>query len=345
MDRYTDDEDALNAMAELGHYTEFYIRLRFPRAPDLLRSALVEANAWRLGRLLHRQRHPRRIDLTSENPQTSPIVSQPAETEGSAPGVLPERATINETSRSASAPPVLVTNETVVRASSAEPAAEVPRAPSTIFDKISAFPPKPATNECPYCGVIIEFETTAEWHNHVMDDLEPFICVFAPCLEASQYGNGPPKFGTIDAWISHMQDVHSDTWVCLAPRHDITVFHREIEYRQHVINQHAVPEEHVATITNAARRPIIAKKLEGSPFGDALQHPEGSESSDVFSSKALEMRVAADMLHVALLTLQKLPDEADGNSEEVDGDQTRLGILARLLQLIHRVLEDEGYDL
>lgn len=163
MDRYTDDEDALNAMAELGHYTEFYIRLRFPRAPDLLRSALVEANAWRLGRLLHRQRHPRRIDLTSENPQTSPIVSQPAETEGSAPGVLPERATINETSRSASAPPVLVTNETVVRASSAEPAAEVPRAPSTIFDKISAFPPKPATNECPYCGVIIEFETTAEW--------------------------------------------------------------------------------------------------------------------------------------------------------------------------------------
>lgn len=170
-----------------------------------------------------------------------------------------------------------------------------------------------------------------------MDDLEPFICVFAPCLEASQYGNGPPKFGTIDAWISHMQDVHSDTWVCLAPRHDITVFHREIEYRQHVINQHAVPEEHVATITNAARRPIIAKKLEGSP--------EGSESSDVFSSKALEMRVAADVLHVALLTLQKLPDEADGNSEEVDGDQTRLGILARLLQLIHRVLEDEGYDL
>lgn len=175
-----------------------------------------------------------------------------------------------------------------------------------------------------------------------MDNLETFICVFTPCLEICQYGNGPPKFGTIDAWISHMQDAHSDTLVCLAPRHDITVFHR---YREHVINQHAVPEEHVATITNAARRPIIAKKLEGSPFGDAFQHPEGSESSDVFSSKALEMRVAADMLHVALLALQKLPDEADGNSEEVDGDQTRLGRLARLLQLIHRVLEDEGYDL
>ncbi|KID83965.1 ankyrin [Metarhizium guizhouense ARSEF 977] len=335
-------------MDELRFYTEYYIRLRFPRAPDLLRSALVEANAVRLGRLLHQRRHPRRIDLTAENPKTTPTVAQPAETEESAPDVLPERATINETSGPASVPPVLVTNETVIRALSAEPAAEVPRAPSIIVDKSSAFPPKPPTNECPYCGVIIEFERTAQWDNHVMDDLEPFICVFAPCLEASQHGTGPPKFGTIDAWISHMQNAHSDTWVCLAPRHDITVFNQEIEYREHVIKEHAVPEEYIRTITNAARRPIIAKKLERCPFGDHFQHPEESESSDVFSSKALQIHVAAHIVQVALLTLQKLPDEADGNSEEVDGDQRRQGngsVLATLLELIHRVLEDEGYDL
>lgn len=174
-----------------------------------------------------------------------------------------------------------------------------------------------------------------------MEDLEPFICVFAPCLEDSQHGTGPPKFGTMEAWISHMQNAHSDTWVCPAPRHDITVFNQEIEYREHVIKEHAVPEEYIRTITNAARRPIIAKKLERCPFGHNFQHPEESESSHVFSSKALEIHVAADMVQVALLTLRKLPDDGDGNSEEVNGDQTRQGNgsgLATLLDVIHRVL-------
>ncbi|KAJ0381907.1 hypothetical protein COL922a_013617 [Colletotrichum nupharicola] len=41
-----DDKDANKAIDELRIYTRCYIEFRFPEAPEALRSALVEANAW-----------------------------------------------------------------------------------------------------------------------------------------------------------------------------------------------------------------------------------------------------------------------------------------------------------
>ncbi|RYP25236.1 hypothetical protein DL765_000117 [Monosporascus sp. GIB2] len=211
IERYRDDEEANNAIAELRLYTECYIRFRFPRAPDSLRSALVEANALRLRRLYYQRSHRRRIDLT---------------------------------------------------------------------------------------------------------------------------------------WISHMQNAHGHTWECRAPSHDPIIFDQEIQYQEHSIKEHGVPETHAGTLSSAARRPVLDKVLE-CPFGDDFQPPENVESSAVFSSEALQLHVAAHIKEIALLTLQKLPSDVDENAENVDSDQPLEDDgpgFVKLRGSMYSILDDEALD-
>lgn len=173
IERYRDDEEANNAIAELRLYTECYLRFRFPMAPDSLRSALVEANVLRLRRLYYQRSHQRRTHLSVQDPQTTPTVVQLPKIEEIAPtvhfssSVLPRPATINMTSGPAGRPPVPVTNattaqQTAVGALYAKSTTEVPRAKSVLVNNKLSFPPMPPTHECPYCGVIIEFKSTAK---------------------------------------------------------------------------------------------------------------------------------------------------------------------------------------
>lgn len=170
---YRDDEEANNAIAELRLYTECYIRFRFPMAPDSLRSALVEANALRLRRLYYQRSHRRRIGLSVQDPQTIPTVVQPPKIKESpaavrfASSVLPKPSTINKTSGPSGTPPVPVTNATTARQTAAgalyaKSTAEVPRARSALVNNKLSFPPMPPTHECPYCGVVIEFKSSAK---------------------------------------------------------------------------------------------------------------------------------------------------------------------------------------
>ncbi|KAI9369898.1 hypothetical protein BJX61DRAFT_545151 [Aspergillus egyptiacus] len=245
-----DEEEASNAIAELRLDTECYVRFRFPRAPDSLRSALVEANAMRFRRLYY-QRSRRCV----QSQQTDPTTVR-----------LPE----------------------------------IKESAALVNSKLS-FPPMPLDHECPYCGVTVDFRGTAEptlWHNHVIRDLEPFICVFAPCLEAAQHGTGPQTFATSKAWLSHMQHAHGHTWECRAPSHNPITFDQEIQYKEHAINEHGVPETHAGTLSGAARRPVVLdNKVLECPFGDGFQ-PSGEvevELSPVFSSEALQSHVASHM--------------------------------------------------
>lgn len=156
--------------------------------------------------------------------------------------------------------------------------------------------------------------------NHVIGDLEPFICIFPHCLGGDHHGTGPLTFETSKAWFSHMQTAHGHTWECRAPSHNPIVFEEEINYQEHSIKEHGVPEAHVGILSNAARRPIVDKVLE-CPFGDDFQPSGKVEPSTVFLSEALQSHIAGHMKEIALLTLQKLPNDDDENAEDVDSEQ------------------------
>lgn len=165
---YRDNEEANNAVTELRLYTECYIRFRFPQAPEALRSALVEANALRLRRLYYQMSHRRRIALSVQHPQADPkgvqlptIVAQ-VPTVRFASSVLPKPKAVDEKLKLTGLSPAPVTyattaRQTAVGALYADSTVEVPRAKSVLVNSKLSFPPAPATNECPYCGVIVEF--------------------------------------------------------------------------------------------------------------------------------------------------------------------------------------------
>lgn len=171
--RYKDDEEANKAIAELRLYTDCYILFRFPQAPESLRCALVEANALRLRRLYYQRSHRRRIGLSVQHPQTDPRNVQLPKIVDSAPAVhfapyvLPKPGNVNERSEPTGPPPVPITNATTARGTAvgalyAQSTTEVPRAKSVLVNNKLSFPPMPPTSVCPYCGVIVEFKSTAK---------------------------------------------------------------------------------------------------------------------------------------------------------------------------------------
>ncbi|KKP07511.1 hypothetical protein THAR02_00432 [Trichoderma harzianum] len=358
IERYTDDKEANEKIAELSHYTECYIKFRFPMAPESLRLALMKANELRLRRLYYQRSHRRRIDLTVQNPQTKPPEVQLPKIKESAPAVrfapsaLPKPATTNRTSGQGGAPVVPVTTATTARQTAvgallAKSVTEVPRAKSVLVNNKLSFPPLPSTPECPYCGVIIEFKNSNKsmmWNNHVIGDLEPFICVFPHCLEAGHQKTGPLTFESSKAWIGHMQNAHGHTWECRAPSHPPMTFDQELDYQKHSIEEHDVPEELAGMLSSAAQRPALNKLLE-CPFGDDFQPPEKAESSAVFSSDALQLHVAAHIKEIALLTLQKLPSDDDAKSIKSDeGSENDGQGVANVRRSMYSLLDDEDLD-
>ncbi|OQU94564.1 Ankyrin repeat-containing protein isoform 1 [Cladophialophora immunda] len=358
IERYRDDEEANKAIDELRLYTKCYIELRFPEAPEALRSALIEANALRLRRLYYQRSHRRRLDLSIQRPETTSTVVQLPKMTGSAPALrfapnaLPNPTTTNKMQPPSPAPATNATTarQTAVAAFYAKSTTEVPRAKSVLVNNKLSFPPIPPTQQCPYCGVIVEFKNTARsllWQNHVIGDLEPFICVFPHCLEGGHHGHGtgPLTFETSKAWSSHMQTAHGHTWECRAPSHDPIFFDQEIQYQEHSIKEHGVPEAHAGILSNAARRPVADKVLE-CPFGDDFQPSGKVESNAVFTSEALQSHVAGHMKEIALLTLQKLPGDDDENVENVDSDQPLEddGPAGAFRGSMYSVLDDEDLD-
>lgn len=169
IERYRDDEEANKAIDELRLYTECYMKFRFPEAPEALRSALVEANALRLRRLCYQRSHRRRIDLSIQTPETTPAVVQLPKMTGSAPAVrfapsaLPKPAKTNKMPAPSPAPATNATTarQTAFAAFYAKSTTEVPQARSALVNNKLSFPPIPPTQQCPYCGVILEFKNTA----------------------------------------------------------------------------------------------------------------------------------------------------------------------------------------
>ncbi|KAJ5100696.1 hypothetical protein N7456_006748 [Penicillium angulare] len=361
IERYRNDEEANKVIDELRLYTQCYIEFRFPEAPQALRSALVEANALRLRRLYYQRSHRRRIDLNIQRLERTPAVVQLPKITGSAPvvqfapSVLPKPTSANKIPAPSPAPATNATTarQTAVAAFYAISATEVPRAKSVLVNNELSFPPMPPTQQCPYCGLIVEFKNTARpflWQNHVIGDLEPFICIFSHCLEGGpqERETGPLTFETSKAWSSHMQTAHGHTWECRAPSHDPIVFNEEIQYQEHSIKEHGVPEKHAGTLSNAARRPLLDKVLE-CPFGDDFQISGKIESSTVFSSEALQSHVAGHMKEIALLTLQKLPSDDNENADDVDSDRLSedhgpAGAVGITRASMDSILDDEDLD-
>ncbi|KAL7936383.1 ankyrin [Trichoderma chlorosporum] len=357
---YRNDEEANKAITEIRLYTECYIRFRFPKAPDALRSALIEANAFRVRRMFYLRSHRRRISSRVQNPQASLPDAQLPNVEESVPAVRfpssvpPQAATINDASRQIDllllqATNLISTKKIYLEFSYGGHSIKLPPAKSVLVNNRLSFPPIPSTQDCPYCGVTVEPQSTTDpefWNYHVTRDLEPFICVFPDCLKEDHNGTGPPTFESSEEWIFHMKNTHGHNWVCRDSCHGLIVFDEKTHYEQHAVQEHRVLEADLSAATDMAQR-SIRNKVRECPFGDDFQIPENDNSGDVFSGKALESHVAAHMKEIALLALQKIPRGWDENTKDVDSDQPLEDDgsgRANLPESMHSILNNRDLD-
>ncbi|EWG53141.1 hypothetical protein FVEG_11626 [Fusarium verticillioides 7600] len=330
---YQLDDETQHAIDELRLYTDCYIRFRFPEAPESLRCALIEANVLRLRRLSYQRLHRRRIALSIEHPQAGqiklPLPKSPEKprTVRFAPEATPKVKVIHEEPSRQPYPPAPLTYATTARQTEigalyAKSTTEVPRAKSVLVNNELSFPPIPQQNECPYCGVIIEFKGPNKsniWRTHVIRDLEPFTCLFTACTDSCRQGHDPLTFESSKAWMSHMKNSHGIAWECRAPSHKPMIFRDEIQFQKHSYDEHGVPEAHVRTLSEAARRPF-QEKIHECPFGDDFVPSEEADRYGIFSYDNLHSHVAAHMKELALLALQKLPNDDETEASDFDSD-------------------------
>ncbi|KAM3537784.1 hypothetical protein ARSEF1564_009299 [Beauveria bassiana] len=303
MAEYEADEKTNIAIQELRLYTECYIRFRFPRATEALCSALVEANALRLRRLCYQREHRKRVALSIQSPLAA-LESQLPKVSSRVPAVHSDfkKSPKLEASHGKSTPPL------------------GPQSPTTL----------PTTAQQAAVRALYEIcMTKGPWANSVAADSqlslptapesEPFVCVIGNCTDSGPLKPGSSTFDTSRAWLSHMKNAHRYVWVCRAPSHEPIVFEDEAKYQEHIRTNPAVCEEHVVTMSVAAKK-LRDEKITTCPFGDDFAASEDIDSDTVFSSKALQLHVATHLKEISLLALQKLPCDNDNNSREMASD-------------------------
>ncbi|TQW00827.1 ankyrin [Cordyceps javanica] len=117
----------------------------------------------------------------------------------------------------------------------------------------------------------------------------------------------------------------------------------DIQYQEHLITEHDVPETHARILSSTARRPILDKILQ-CPFNVDFQPPEKVEPSPVFASQALQSHIAGHMKEIALLTLQKLPSLEDEQNKNIESDESSDDdgpVLERFRGSMYSVLDDD----
>ena len=165
---YAQNNEVDEEVAELAKFTECYVAFRYPEANATLRTRLVEANCLRRRRLLYQTSHRKRLAGEQPKPMTPATIVDPEISTSMLSQNLEERpkSISNQSARlklpQSSMPPRSETRastaiESRLQSIYAKSSLDRPRAQSVIQNSRLSFPPVPTSDDCPYCGAIIEY--------------------------------------------------------------------------------------------------------------------------------------------------------------------------------------------
>lgn len=134
-------------------------------------------------------------------------------------------------------------------------------------------PPPPRLEEwetekaCPYCCVVLPRETYMErerykcWRRHLVEDMEPYICLFQHCDAAGM------TYRTFAEWQRHLRRRHIGHWTCPMehddesdPTLDCFTYETERECENHLIYDHPELEyaEALGSLVEAAQHEVLS---------------------------------------------------------------------------------------
>ncbi|PYI30021.1 hypothetical protein BP00DRAFT_447883 [Aspergillus indologenus CBS 114.80] len=167
--------------------------------------------------------------------------------------------------------------------------------------------------ECPYCRFTLpaaRYAAHDAWRQHVLTDLEPYMCIFDTCTAEIN------TFRTPQQWLWHMETSHASTWTCRVPRCRGRTFYRPVAFEQHGINAHGYTAADLRAISHESRRPHPAI-FRRCPFCGPRPGADPPRNDDAYPGNAaaahaalrLYNHVARHLEEFALLAIPYTPRE------------------------------------
>ncbi|RPA83855.1 hypothetical protein BJ508DRAFT_413188 [Ascobolus immersus RN42] len=197
-------------------------------------------------------------------------------------------------------------------------------------DLEAPFPPPPTEGRpykpfiCPYCRAVQEITPSTphkeeqQWRQHVLRDLEPYICTFSSC--------GLDMFHSQYAWFDHELLNHRSQWGC---RKCLGHFYSADQFQSHILvcqlgGDSSISKSLLSRITEQAKRPVDKIRADDCPFCDDWATPPTG-----FDPKAEVLFVTVNQYrkhvgqHMQKLALFALPRPMIASS--LDGSDCALG--------------------
>ncbi|KAL9110446.1 MAG: hypothetical protein Q9227_004990 [Pyrenula ochraceoflavens] len=205
----------------------------------------------------------------------------------------------------------------------------VPMSKSSV-ETIDTPPPPPLEKgakyfQCPYCCLLVGADkaTEAAWRAHVVNDLQPFVCIEPNCP------NPHVVLETWTDWIEHHKWTHAMEWWCegLESDHPPTRFTAAGDYSKHLLHDHVSEFSSIRSVSKrvrAAGRPS-QEPFKCCPFCDwraaasALSlHGNASEALTIARSSQgeLQSHIFSHLLAMFILALRSGNEIEDGAPEE-----------------------------
>ena len=148
---------------------------------------------------------------------------------------------------------------------------------------------------------------------HVLNDLEPYVCVFEDCNDAHRL------FRDRAAWLSHMKESHTKQWTCTAAGHKLCIFETEQDFEDHMRSDHAAgfKESQLPWLKKRSQGPAASTFASCPLCGyepaeekiNALINAKGSDSKQKYERRKIvsENVVSHIALHLQAISLKALP--------------------------------------
>ncbi|KAM3419506.1 hypothetical protein BST61_g2849 [Cercospora zeina] len=96
-------------------------------------------------------------------------------------------------------------------------------------------PPGQGRFTCPVCCCIVTFRSEKQWRQHIVDDLQPYVCIHEMCASAYR------AYSSARQWQHHMTLAHPVGWSCPFDCNRVFTAARDLE--NHIVDHHNVEND------------------------------------------------------------------------------------------------------
>ncbi|KAI9756018.1 MAG: hypothetical protein M4579_004063, partial [Chaenotheca gracillima] len=270
------------ATVDVSHFEPFdiqHVRARFPLASDQLTIRLGKSISRRRQYFKYREKHHDKLSQGAEATLRRPMSLVPSNQDQSAESIiLPQISQRKrpESTRTTPTRPSQTTATTFVgqledALSEREPS--VTSAASSLpnlGDMELRIPPPPQPSkrsldgipqafQCPYCFAICPpwMGKTRRWKEHVLGDLQPYICTSQNCRISDQL------FDNREEWFEHELQAHAKEYRCEGPNHSPVIFSARGDVEEHMRGRHAgsFAESQLSALVDVCERSVDTRVM------------------------------------------------------------------------------------